>query len=331
MPAAIRLPDPSPEERAHSARLLGAIAEEIAREGPLDFARYMERALYAPGLGYYSAGRAKFGDAGDFVTAPELGELFARCVARALAPALGAGTRLLEIGAGSGAFAAAALPALARMGALPDEYWILETSADLRQRQAACLSRCAPELAARVRWLDSPPDAPWRGALFANEVVDALPVRAFALREEGLFARCVGLAGDGTPCWVERPADAALASAFARAVEDPARLRRPYRSELPQALDAWFAAVAGALVEGVALFVDYGYPRGEYSLRVCATSAPSSTSPRSPRPGMPPGSCPPATPARRSSCSPTDWPRKGAPPILMTRSRSCAWPSRCAA
>jgi SAM-dependent MidA family methyltransferase len=266
MPVANRLPQPSPDELAHSARLLALVAAEIERDGPLDFARFMERVLYAPGLGYYSAGRAKFGAAGDFVTAPELGEVFARCVARALAPALGAGTALLEIGAGSGAFAADALAALARLDALPDEYWILETSADLRQRQAERLAASVPALAARVRWLDAPPDTPWRGALFANEVVDALPVRAFCLREEGLFARCVGLDAGGAPCWIERPADAALAAAFARAVDDPARLPRPYRSELPQALDAWFAAVAGAMSDGVALFIDYGYPRAEYYL-----------------------------------------------------------------
>jgi SAM-dependent MidA family methyltransferase len=266
MPVAIDLPDPSPEEHAHSARLHAMIADEITREGPLDFARYMDRVLYAPGLGYYSAGRAKFGAAGDFVTAPELGDVFARCVARALAPALGQGKVLFEIGAGSGAFAADALAALQGLGALPDEYWILETSADLRQRQAQHLAARVPGLAARVRWLDAPPAVPWRGALFANEVVDALPVRVFAWRDAGLFARCVGLDARGALCWVERPADPTLAAAFARAIDDPAQLPRPYCSELPQALDAWFAAVAGALVEGVALFIDYGYPRGEYYL-----------------------------------------------------------------
>ena len=122
----------------------------------------MELALYAPGLGYYSAGARKFGADGDFVTAPELGPVFARCVAQALAPvlrALGDGAVLLELGGGSGAFAEAALQHLAALAALPTEYWMLEPSADLRERQRERLQAAlAPELFARCRWLDGPPE-----------------------------------------------------------------------------------------------------------------------------------------------------------------------------
>ncbi|MFO0040577.1 MAG: class I SAM-dependent methyltransferase [Pseudomonadota bacterium] len=267
MSRTLDLPLPSPDEAAHSARLSALLREEISRVGALDFARYMERVLYAPGLGYYSAGRTKFGAAGDFVTAPELGAVFARCVARALAPALGAGRCFLEIGAGSGAFAAAALAEWARLDTLPDEYLVLETSADLRQRQATTLAARAPALAARVRWLDAPPAAPWRGALFANEVVDALPVRMFCWRgAQGLFARAVDAAPDGGLRFVERAADPGLWAAFGRAIEDPDALPVPYVSEVLPRLPEWFAAVAGALAEGVALFIDYGYPRREYYL-----------------------------------------------------------------
>jgi SAM-dependent MidA family methyltransferase len=267
MPPSIDLPAPSPDEAAHSARLLAALRAEIAADGPLDFARYMERVLYAPGLGYYSAGRTKFGAAGDFTTAPELGTVFARCVARALAPVLGDGRCFLELGAGSGAFAAAALAEWERLGVLPDEYLVLETSADLRARQAAALAARAPILAARVRWLDAPPQAAWRGALFANEVVDALPVRQFCWRgARGLFARCVDAAPDGGLRVVEREADVALREAFGRAIDDVDALPVPYVSELAPQLPAWFDAVAGTLAEGVALFVDYGYPRAEYYL-----------------------------------------------------------------
>lgn len=266
MTPSIALPDPSADELAHSARLAAAIRAEIAAHGALDFARYMELAMYAPGLGYYSAGRTKFGAAGDFVTAPELGDIFARCVARALAPALGAGRCMLELGAGSGAFAADALLEWSRIDAMPDAYWILETSADLRERQAALLAARVPQLADRVRWLDAPPAENWRGALFANEVIDALPVRAFAWRDDGLFARCVDVDADGRLCWVERVADAELHAAFARAVDSPDQLPRPYCSELLPQLDAWFASVAGTLESGITLFVDYGYPRREYYL-----------------------------------------------------------------
>src|SRR5690349_17590305 len=127
---AAALPEPEPAARAHSARLREAIAAHIKHSGgAIPFSRYMELALYAPGLGYYSAGARKFGRDGDFVTAPELGPVFARCVADAVAPALralGPQARFFEIGGGSGAFAAAAMARLLELGCAPGEYWILE-------------------------------------------------------------------------------------------------------------------------------------------------------------------------------------------------------------
>src|SRR5690348_1957801 len=127
----------------------------------MPFARFMERCLYAPGLGYYSAGRLKFGAQGDFVTAPELGALFARCVARALAPALracGEQAVFFELGGGSGAFARDCLLALQALDALPKQYWLLEPSADLRERQRDLLRETLPpDLFARMQWLERPP------------------------------------------------------------------------------------------------------------------------------------------------------------------------------
>ena len=162
-----RLPEPSVDERAHSDRLLQLLREQIASHGPLPFSQYMERCLYAPGLGYYSAGKAKFGAAGDFITAPELGELFARCVVNAVRPVLamlGDEADFLELGGGSGAFAEAALNALAAGGTLPRQYLILEPSADLRERQRERLRVNLPaELNARVQWLDRPPEQDWHG------------------------------------------------------------------------------------------------------------------------------------------------------------------------
>jgi SAM-dependent MidA family methyltransferase len=132
-----RLPEPGADERAHSDRLLTHLREEIAAHGPMPFAQYMERCLYAPGLGYYSAGKTKFGEAGDFITAPELGGLFAQCVINVAAPPLallGDDADFLELGGGSGSFAEAALKALAAHGSLPRHFRILEPSADLRER-----------------------------------------------------------------------------------------------------------------------------------------------------------------------------------------------------
>jgi len=259
------LPEPSREDRAHSGRLCALIREEIhAAGGAIGFDRYMELALYAPGLGYYSAGAAKFGAAGDFVTAPELGFLFARCLARAVAPVLReTGRDVLELGPGSGALAADLLPELQRLGALPSRYRLLERSADLRERQRATLLARCPALIDRIEWIDRPPTESWRGALIANEVVDALPVRLFALRAAGLGERTVGVDGE-TFAWRERAADAVLAQGVRDAIGDAPDLPRPYLSEIRPLLAPWFAEVAGRLERGDAWFIDYGYPREEF-------------------------------------------------------------------
>jgi SAM-dependent MidA family methyltransferase len=225
----------------------------------------MELALYAPGLGYYSAGAAKFGAAGDFVTAPELGFIFARCLARAIAPTLReTHGNILELGPGSGALAAELLGELGRLDALPTRYFLLERSADLRERQRERIFRQCPHLQDRCAWLDAPPAQSWRGTLIANEVVDALPVRAFALRDEGLFARMVGVDGDGRFAWREVPADAALRHAVSGVIADGARLPRPFRSEICTMLAPWFAEVASTLEHGSAWFIDYGLSRADY-------------------------------------------------------------------
>ncbi|HST28705.1 MAG TPA: SAM-dependent methyltransferase [Rudaea sp.] len=262
----VDLPKPGPDELAHSERLAALIRAEIETAGgAIDFSRYMELALYAPGLGYYSAGAAKFGAAGDFVTAPELGFVFARCLARAIAPTLRE-TRgdILELGPGSGALAAELLVELERMDTLPARYSLLERSADLRERQLARIKRDCAHLLDRCEWLDAPPAMPWRGVLVANEVVDALPVRTFALRDEDLFARAVSVDGDGRFVWREVPADAALRAAIKHAIGDGSQLPRPYFSEICMLLAPWFAEITRMLKHGSACFIDYGYSRAEY-------------------------------------------------------------------
>lgn len=254
-------------EQAHSGRLAARIAEEIRSAGSIPFWHFMELALYAPGLGYYSAGKTKFGAAGDFVTAPELGNLFARTCARALAPVLHAAddTAFLEVGAGTGAFAAAALAELERLDALPARYRILDRSAELRERQQATLAARVPHLLDRVEWLDVPPEQPWRGVLFANEVLDALPVHRFVIRGGEPRELHVALDETGAFTFVEREADLMLLGAV-RAVEEDldAPLPEGYVSELAPQLPYWFDAICGTLSAGMAVFVDYGYSRREY-------------------------------------------------------------------
>ncbi len=266
---ASRLPEPSADERAHSDRLLRQLREQVAAHGPMPFAQFMERSLYAPGLGYYSAGKTKFGEAGDFVTAPELGTLFARCVVNAVAPvlaALGEEADFLELGGGSGAFAEAALKAFAASGVLPRRYLILEPSADLRERQRERLVAALPgELNARVEWLDRPPEQDWRGVLFANEVIDALPATRIAMKDGEVYEEHVALDGEGRLMRVDRPADALVAGAVRHVERDlGADFADGYRTEILPQLPYWLQAVAGALEAGVMLFVDYGYVRREF-------------------------------------------------------------------
>ena len=264
------MPEPGADERTHSDALAALIRNEISVHGTVPFSRFMELCLYAPGLGYYSAGRTKFGAAGDFVTAPELGSLFARCIARALAPSLrelGADADFLELGGGSGAFALAALCELALHDALPQRYLILEPSADLRERQRErVVAELPPDLAARVEWISRPPEHNWRGVLFANEVVDALPVTRFSAQGGEFYEEHVALDGERF-VRVDRPADSLIASALRhveRALDAP--FAKGYRSEILPQLPYWIQAVIGSLESGVALFVDYGYPRREFYL-----------------------------------------------------------------
>jgi len=265
------LPEPSADEIAHSARLVDVIRHEIAASGPISFARFMERCLYAPGLGYYSAGRLKFGKDGDFITAPELGSLFARCVARALAPALracGGDAVWFELGGGSGAFARDCLLELQVLDALPRHYWLLEPSADLRERQRERLQADLPaELFARCTWLDRPPQHAWSGILFANEVLDALPITRFTLHDGEVFEEHVDVNAKGAFVRVDRPADALVAGAVRHLQRHLGReFEDGYRSEVLPQLPWWLEAIAGEQTRGAVLFVDYGYVRREFYL-----------------------------------------------------------------
>ena len=260
------LPPPSPEALAHSARLCEHIRAEIAAAGgAIGFERYMQLALYAPGLGYYSAGSRKFGASGDFVTAPEISPLFAGCLALQCAEVLGAlgGGELLELGAGSGRMAADVLTELARRGVPPERYLILEVSADLRERQRAAIAARAPALLDKVRWLERLPEG-FSGVMFGNEVLDALPVSRFRRAAVGFEEFCVAHDGEKF-VWRLRPAAAELQAALV-ALETSlgAPFAEGYCSEICLRLPAFVQSVCDALTRGALLFVDYGYPRAAY-------------------------------------------------------------------
>lgn len=255
------LPVPGPDALAHGRRAEDLIRRRIEEEGPIPFSDYMELCLDAPGLGYYTAGSGKFGPEGDFVTAPEISPLFGRCVARQFGEILDhlGGGDILELGAGTGAFAESCLGELARLGAAPHRYRILETSPDLRERQRRRLEPLGLE------WLDSLPDAPFDGIVFANEVADTLPVERFRLAANGVESMHVGVRPGGFR-WVARPAGSALRDHL-RAVES--RIGRPigaagYESEWCPSLRGWLEAVTRRLRRGLVLVFDYGYGEAEY-------------------------------------------------------------------
>ncbi len=286
---------PTPEAQEHSDRLRYFIHQDIAEQGGwIPFSRFMELALYAPGLGYYSAGSRKFGAAGDFVTAPEISPLFGRTLARPVAEVMAHSVpHIIEIGAGSGKLAVDILGELEQSGCLPESYAILEVSADLRERQQALLQESLPHLAARVHWLDALPEN-ISGALIANEVLDALPVHlvhwraaeplpspsgrgaggegkhvedtffqesTLSPRERGqvLFERGVAVR-DGNFIWEERtPTNPALLQAVQQiSVPDD------YLSEISLAARGLVGSLCEHLRQGVLLFIDYGFGAGEY-------------------------------------------------------------------
>ncbi|HTY99478.1 MAG TPA: SAM-dependent methyltransferase, partial [Rhodocyclaceae bacterium] len=199
------LPPPSADAQAASRALSALIAGEIeAAGGWIPFSRYMELALYYPGLGYYSGGSRKFGDAGDFVTAPEITPLFGRALARQVAQITASSSPMvLEAGAGSGRLAADLLKALADLGCPPERYFILELSGELRARQQETIACEAPDQAGRVEWLDCLPEA-FSGCVVANELLDAMPAEAVAWRAQGAMERGAVLGPQGF-AWAERP------------------------------------------------------------------------------------------------------------------------------
>jgi SAM-dependent MidA family methyltransferase len=261
MPAPMEtsLPEPSAAAQEASLALCARIADEIrAAGGWLPFARYQEFALYAPGLGYYSGGAHKFGEAGDFVTAPELTPLFGAALARQVAQITAdSAPVVLETGAGSGRLAADLLAHLDAEGMAPERYRIIELSGELAARQRETLAREVPHLLPRVEWLAEMPMS-FSGCVVANELLDAMPVEAVAWRAEGVMERGVALDADGRFVWSERPAAGALARAAAELA-----VAAPYVGEISLAARAWVAEWGRRLARGALLLIDYGLPRHE--------------------------------------------------------------------
>jgi SAM-dependent MidA family methyltransferase len=257
--ASASLPEPDATGRAHSERLVEVIRQEIETAGGwISFARYMELALYAPGLGYYAAGAQKLGAGGDFVTAPEISPLFARTLARQAAEivAVTEGS-ILELGAGSGRLAADLLRALEALDALPERYAILEVSADLQARQRERIAAAAPHLLSRVVWLRELPPR-WRGLVLANEVLDALPVH-LVVNDGGIWRERGVTWADGFGWQDAGIASPKLAAATAQLPNEDG-----YLTEINLAASGLTASLAEMLEAGTLLVIDYGFGWREY-------------------------------------------------------------------
>lgn len=261
----MKLPIPDSFAKAQSEKLISLIRQEIQRENSISFARFMELALYAPGLGYYSAGAHKLGAQGDFITAPELSPLFAQCIARQCQEVLmnlEAGS-ILELGAGSGVLARDLLLELEKLQSLPEHYYILETSADLRERQQTLLKSSCPHLFSHIIWLDQLPTEAINGIILANEVLDALPIHCFRTEEGSIYERNVTWEND-TFTWKLTPPSTDELKERAGKIHQQHELADNYESEINIILPYWIKSIANTLKKGVFLIFDYGYGEREY-------------------------------------------------------------------
>lgn len=258
------LPTLTAAEAEHAQRVAAHVRAAIqAAGGAISFGEFMDLVLYAPGLGYYSAGARKLGAGGDFTTAPESSALFGRCVARQAQEVLRkTGGDVLEFGAGSGALAMDVLRKLAEVDALPSRYLILDVSADLRERQAQRLRELPENLRERVQWIDRLPEA-FTGVMLANEVLDALPCERFVVRAGGVHSLGVCTTADGFAAIDLAPSSALADAVVAIEASGDQPFEVGYTSEVNLRVRPWIASLAASLTRGAILAFDYGLPRAQ--------------------------------------------------------------------
>lgn len=264
---------PNPDELA--LKLSESLQEKIRlaiinNGGSISFEQYMQMALYEPGMGYYSAGSSKFGEQGDFVTAPEISPLFSRCIARQCQQVLSkiSSSSIFEFGPGTGTMAIDIMRELKRNNSLPETYYLLEPSADLRQRQQLNIKNTIPQLEKRFVWLDRLPEEKIKGVILANEVIDAMPVTRIVIDSEieEYAVACGSGANDQIRFqWVKRDIDQKLKSEI-QVMFDTLResIPTPYTTEINCNIKPWLNSLNEVLDKGLILISDYGYPRQEY-------------------------------------------------------------------
>jgi SAM-dependent MidA family methyltransferase len=254
-------PLPSADASAHSEKLSALIRREIAGHGGwIPFERYMELALYVPGLGYYSAGAKKIGKDGDFITAPEISALYGQSIAQCAAEVMAqTGGNILEFGAGSGKLAFDLLTELQQLNQLPKNYFILEVSADLRERQRTLLSALPAKLFSRIQWIDKLLNN-FNGLIIGNEVLDAMPTHLVAWNKSGIYERGVAIESEQF-IFHDRALDK---SSALFAVANQFDLSDGYVSEINLSAAGFIASLGAMLQQGVMLLIDYGFSAAEF-------------------------------------------------------------------
>jgi SAM-dependent MidA family methyltransferase len=240
--------------------LIAAEIEQLG--GAMAFSRFMELALYAPRLGYYSGGASKLGASGDFTTAPEISPLFGASLARAAAAIIAqSAPDIIEFGAGTGKLARDVLTALEGLGVTVASYTIIELSGELRARQQEALQDLP-----QVRWLDGMPET-FSGVVLANEVLDAMPVE-LVIRKDGRWQRQMVTVENGAFAFVQQPLPHELGRHLARQIPDAEHLPEGYVTEIHPVAEGFMASLAGMMRggRGAAFLFDYGFPAREYYL-----------------------------------------------------------------
>lgn len=251
----------------HSLLVREQLIQHInTRDGWISFEEFIDFVMYKPGLGYYSAGAEKIGHSGDFTTAPEISKLFGMALANQITPILDhyQSPSIIEIGAGTGKLAFDIMRQLNDYQVNFDRYYILELSADLKQRQQSMLSHLPTKTLNKIVWLDSIPTDSIEGVIIANEVIDALPFTRFKSQNGQVYE--LGISVEDNQL-IEQPrlADEILSNTVdSIAKEIGMTFQDGYTSEIRINFGSWFRTIESMLSSGSIFFVDYGYSRQEY-------------------------------------------------------------------
>jgi SAM-dependent MidA family methyltransferase len=266
------LPEPDAESKQRSLLLCDRVRSACNRsDGSVRFSDFMDIALYEPGLGYYSGGLKKFGEKGDFITSPEVSPLFGQCLANQLAEVLANFEKVnndksyvIEFGAGSGILAVDILLRLEQLEILPEKYFILELSAELKQRQKATIKEKIPHLLMCVQWLNHLPEKLTNVVVVANEVLDAMPVECFRVTDNKIETLMVAIENDELVSRYVPAAVEVIDKVSTIQQRSEVTLPTGYCSEYNPAISAWLAGIASEVEHLVILLIDYGYNEREY-------------------------------------------------------------------